>query len=60
MPGFEIDDRKLRRGLELIPTPRTLDDDASDLKWSGAFFGLIVGVIAWAGFVVLLLLRALF
>lgn len=27
MAAFQIDERKLRRGLDQIPVPRTLDDD---------------------------------
>lgn len=35
MPAFEIDERKLRRGLGTMPAARTFDDDVRDLKMVG-------------------------
>jgi hypothetical protein len=50
--SFDIDEEKLRRAL-----PAPVSSTAEDLKWSGAFIGIIVGFIAFVLFGVYLLLR---
>jgi hypothetical protein len=55
MAGFQIDERKFRSAM-----PPRASSAWEDLKWSGAFFGLISLSVVWLGAVIWMLLRALF
>lgn len=59
MAAFEIDDRKLRRGVELIPTSRTLDDDKRDLVMVGRLIAAPLLLVAALGLVLVSLLSRL-
>lgn len=59
MPGFEIDDRKLKRGLQALPAARTTADDKRDLKMVGALIAAPLILLVSLGLVVASLLSRL-